>query len=164
MGVQSNIPLSQFALVRDENGEPVMQAAETTAGQNVSIDFSDGKVAATIGNKTVIQYRGGVMPIVPLGSVLGLDADPSPELLQVVVCNVRGGNVGFQVDRIRDICSVSSHERFPTGNYGIPHSVVVHDRVTALLDLEQVIEVSGVTPCNLAAIEENAAAAVEVLA
>lgn len=38
-----------FALIRDEDGEPVMQAAETTAGQTVSIHFSDNAVAATIG-------------------------------------------------------------------------------------------------------------------
>ena len=41
-----------FALIRDEGGEPVMQAAETTAGETVSIHFSDNAVAATIGGAT----------------------------------------------------------------------------------------------------------------
>ena len=37
-----------FALVRDAEGEPVMQAAATTGGQSVSIHFSDGDVGAVI--------------------------------------------------------------------------------------------------------------------
>ncbi|MFT5486469.1 MAG: exodeoxyribonuclease VII large subunit, partial [Alphaproteobacteria bacterium] len=37
-----------FALVRDADGEPVMQAAATSAGQTVSIHFSDGDVGASI--------------------------------------------------------------------------------------------------------------------
>jgi len=37
-----------FALVRDSDGEPVMQAAATLAGQTVSIHFSDGDVGASI--------------------------------------------------------------------------------------------------------------------
>ncbi len=37
-----------FALVRDADGEPVMQAAATSAGQAVSIHFSDGDVGAVI--------------------------------------------------------------------------------------------------------------------
>jgi exodeoxyribonuclease VII large subunit len=39
-----------FALVRDGDGEPVMQAAATSAGQAVSIHFSDGDVDAVIGD------------------------------------------------------------------------------------------------------------------
>lgn len=38
-----------FALVRDADGEPVMKAGATAAGQTVSIRFSDGDVGATIG-------------------------------------------------------------------------------------------------------------------
>jgi len=37
-----------FALVRDADGEPLMQASATSAGQAVSIHFSDGDVGATI--------------------------------------------------------------------------------------------------------------------
>jgi exodeoxyribonuclease VII large subunit len=37
-----------FALVRDGDGEPLMQASATSDGQTVSIHFSDGHVGATI--------------------------------------------------------------------------------------------------------------------
>ncbi|MGB0630670.1 MAG: exodeoxyribonuclease VII large subunit [Alphaproteobacteria bacterium] len=49
-----------FALIRDEAGEPVMQAAATQAGQQVSISFSDGKVSATIGEKA--SGKSGLRP------------------------------------------------------------------------------------------------------
>jgi exodeoxyribonuclease VII large subunit len=39
-----------FALIRDADGEPVMQAAATSAGQAVSIHFSDGDVGAVVGD------------------------------------------------------------------------------------------------------------------
>lgn len=38
-----------FALIRDDAGEPVMQASETQPGQEVSISFADGAVSAVIG-------------------------------------------------------------------------------------------------------------------
>lgn len=37
-----------FALVRDMNGEPVLAAASTSPGQNVSIHFTDGDVGAVV--------------------------------------------------------------------------------------------------------------------
>ena len=37
-----------FALVREAEGQPVLTAAATQAGQDVSISFSDGTVGATI--------------------------------------------------------------------------------------------------------------------
>ena len=37
-----------FALVRDTDGEPLMQASATSEGQSVSIRFSDGEIGATI--------------------------------------------------------------------------------------------------------------------
>ena len=42
-----------FALVRDTDGEPIMQAAETRDGQKVSISFSDAKIMATIGEQAI---------------------------------------------------------------------------------------------------------------
>ena len=37
-----------FALVRDQDGRPVLAAAETTAGDTVSIEFADGLVGARV--------------------------------------------------------------------------------------------------------------------
>ena len=40
-----------FALIRDDAGEPVMQALETQPGQEVSINFADGAVSSVIGER-----------------------------------------------------------------------------------------------------------------
>jgi exodeoxyribonuclease VII large subunit len=37
-----------FALVRDQDGHPVLAAAETRAGDTISIEFADGKVGARV--------------------------------------------------------------------------------------------------------------------
>jgi len=37
-----------FALVRDQDGQPVLAAAGTEAGETISIEFSDGKVGARV--------------------------------------------------------------------------------------------------------------------
>jgi exodeoxyribonuclease VII large subunit len=37
-----------FALVRNQDGHPVLAAAETHAGDTISIEFADGKVGAKV--------------------------------------------------------------------------------------------------------------------
>ena len=37
-----------FALVRDQDGQPVLTAAATSAGQTIGIEFADGRVGARI--------------------------------------------------------------------------------------------------------------------
>jgi exodeoxyribonuclease VII large subunit len=37
-----------FALVRDQDGHPVLAAADTRAGDTISIEFADGKVGAKV--------------------------------------------------------------------------------------------------------------------
>ena len=37
-----------FALVRDQDGHPVLAAGETHAGDTISIEFADGKVGARV--------------------------------------------------------------------------------------------------------------------
>ena len=37
-----------FALVRDQDGHPVLAAADTRAGDTISIEFADGKVGARV--------------------------------------------------------------------------------------------------------------------
>ena len=37
-----------FALVRDQDGHPVLAAAETRAGDTLSIEFADGRVGAKV--------------------------------------------------------------------------------------------------------------------
>ena len=37
-----------FALVRDQDGHPVLAAAEASAGDTISIEFADGRIGARV--------------------------------------------------------------------------------------------------------------------
>ena len=37
-----------FALVRDQDGHPVLAAAEASAGDTISIEFADGRLGARV--------------------------------------------------------------------------------------------------------------------
>jgi len=53
-----------------------------------------------------VQYRGEIMPLIPLQEILGFEAADNPDSngsLQVLVYSERGKCVGMVVDRILDI-------------------------------------------------------------
>ena len=49
--------LRGFALVRDQDGHPVLVAAETHAGDTIGIEFADGRVSAKITEGTGAKPR-----------------------------------------------------------------------------------------------------------
>jgi exodeoxyribonuclease VII large subunit len=50
-----------FALVRDQDGHPVLTAAETRAGDTIAIEFADGRIAAKVTEGTTTAPR----PVAP---------------------------------------------------------------------------------------------------
>ena len=98
-----------------------------------------------LANRTVVQYRGGIMPIFSLGKTLQMDSSPSAELQQIIVCNVEGSSIGFAVDRICDICALHVAETYPTQHPGMPESFVIQERVTGLVNLGAILKLAGVT-------------------
>ncbi|MCC9655041.1 chemotaxis protein CheW [Rhodopirellula halodulae] len=108
-------------------------------------------------NKSVIQYRGKILPLIDLASILGVsrtafaaaeatseDAETPVEVnCQVVVHSEEGRSFGIVVDRIIDIVDahidlVESH----SGN-GVLGSAIVQERIIDLLDLPAVIQAAG---------------------
>ncbi len=87
------------------------------------------------GDQLVIQYRGGVLPLVRLGA--GAD-DSAGEKLQVVVYTHGERSVGFVVDRILDVVEEAvTLERCST-KHGVLGAGVVQGRVTDFIDAEAV--------------------------
>jgi two-component system chemotaxis sensor kinase CheA len=108
------------------------------------------------GQQWVAQYRGQILPLIHLGSVLEerrteLKRTPrSGELsegppLQVLVCNYEGQTVGIVVEEILDIVEDSADVRHPASRPGVLYSVVINGRVTELVDIPAVLQTSGVT-------------------
>ena len=46
-----------FALVRDQDGHPIMTAAETRAGETIAIEFADGRVGARVTEGAAVAPR-----------------------------------------------------------------------------------------------------------
>ncbi|HVN75148.1 MAG TPA: chemotaxis protein CheA [Thermoanaerobaculaceae bacterium] len=100
-----------------------------------------------IGGREVVQYRGGILPLVRVPTPfagerdrtrLGATAEPQ-ELLHVVVFTEEGRQLGLVVDEILDIVE----ERFAVEGVGVREGVlgsaIVKGRVTELLDVTRII-------------------------
>lgn len=92
--------------------------------------------------KLVIQYRGQILPIVPLSALLDplaahVDEIPSP--VRVVVFSEGNRSVGVMVDQILDIVEGDVSTRKPSSEPGVLASIVLGGKVTDLVDLKQVL-------------------------
>ncbi|WP_425616249.1 chemotaxis protein CheW [Anatilimnocola sp. NA78] len=92
-------------------------------------------------HQEVVQYRGEILPLIRLGTVLGVDsiaqADDLP--LQVIVYKENGRSVGLVVDRIVDIVETTLENTRRSRRTGLLGTAVIQDHVTDLLDLPAII-------------------------
>ncbi len=100
-----------------------------------------------VGGREVVQYRGGILPLVRVPSPLAgerervrLGASAGPQdRLHVVVFTEEGRQLGLVVDEILDIVE----ERFAVEGVGVREGVlgsaIVKGRVTELLDVQRII-------------------------
>ncbi|MFQ5556617.1 MAG: chemotaxis protein CheA, partial [Acidimicrobiales bacterium] len=87
------------------------------------------------GHTQVVQYRGEIMQLIDLGSSMGLGGwhpGGADEPVSVVVYHHAGRDVGLIVNEVLDIVDEIVDER--------DDSVVVHDRVTDLVDVATVVD------------------------
>jgi len=106
-------------------------------------EFSSSAIEMA-GSQEVMQYRGQIMPLVRLSSVVAGTVTPASsarteDRLQVVVYSEGGRSVGLVVDRIVDIVDEKLVVQTPAERHGILGSSVVQKRVTDLLDVPSVV-------------------------
>jgi two-component system chemotaxis sensor kinase CheA len=99
------------------------------------------------GNSEVVQYRNSILPLIAVGSVLGVP--PSGDTresgkIPVVVYSHEGAQYGLVVDRIVDIVRCAAAINPCANRPGILGSAVVAKRVTDFLDVPALVSVSGV--------------------
>jgi two-component system chemotaxis sensor kinase CheA len=94
------------------------------------------------GNQPVVQYRGGLLPLASLDSILApgsrdtaLDHDPA----QVIVFQEGNHNVGIAVDQVLDIVEDSVQVRQAGSRSGLLGAAVVGKQVTDIVDLSGVL-------------------------
>ena len=93
----------------------------------------------------VVQYRGQILHLVPLRSVLdgdALDFAALPDPVQVIVFSDHDRSLGLIVDRIVDILDDAMTARQPSTRAGLCGSAVIGRKVTDFLDLDAVLKTS----------------------
>ncbi|MDP9431309.1 MAG: chemotaxis protein CheA [Actinomycetota bacterium] len=93
-----------------------------------------------VGSREVVQYRGKILPLVRLGSLLGAysDADPDDDV-SVVVYSEGDRSVGIVVDQILDVVEETITDLSDVDDIGLTGSLVIHDRITELLDVRSAV-------------------------
>ena len=93
-----------------------------------------------VGGREVVQYRGHIMPLVRLASLLGAYGESDDaDSVQLVVYTRDERSVGFVVDRILDIANERPGTRSDIDDHALVGSVVVGDRVVELLDVQAAV-------------------------
>jgi two-component system chemotaxis sensor kinase CheA len=108
-----------------------------------------------VGDRRVVQYRGGLMPLIRLRDLLERTAvapgsasgpnetthfasTPSPSL-QVVVHEESGARVGLVVEEILDLVEQDFEIDAVTGRPGVTGSAVIRGRATDVLDIPELL-------------------------
>ena len=100
-------------------------------------EIDAGTVETTV-NREVVQYRGGILPLVRLAERFGGPTAPR-DRLQVVVASDNGRDVGFVVESILDIVSATPEVRDLGNSPGILGTAVLQRQVIDLLDVPSLI-------------------------
>ena len=90
--------------------------------------------------RTVVQYRGRMLPLVSVAEMLDGAPSPEPEVLQAVVYRNGATDIGLVVDEIVDIVEETVTSPLATSRAGLLGSAVVGGVVTDFLDLEAVAQ------------------------
>jgi two-component system chemotaxis sensor kinase CheA len=93
--------------------------------------------------KSVIQYRGEILSLIPLAEHLGsyVASDvPTPDPVQVIVFSDSDRRIGLVVDQIVDIVEDTVRTTRPSNHPGLLGSAVVAQQITDFLDLQAVIQ------------------------
>jgi two-component system chemotaxis sensor kinase CheA len=117
-----------------------------------------------VGGREVVQYRGHIMPLIRLATLLGAYGDGSGEsdTVQMVVYTRGGRSVGFVVERILDIASERSGTRSDIDDHALVGSIVVGDKVVELLDIQSAV--LSADPHFYSGADSDASSSMEALA
>lgn len=93
-----------------------------------------------VGQREVVQYRGQLLPLGRLATMLGEQAAADAgSQLKVIVYTQGRRSVGLVVDAVVDIATEAPASRGDVSAFGVSGVVVVQELVTELLDMEQAI-------------------------
>ena len=105
------------------------------------------------GDQEVVQYRGHIMPVFRIATLLGSETKStvSSGCLQVVVYTENGHSVGLVIDRILDIVEEPFQIQPDTGRPGVLGAAVIQQRTTEVLDLPALLTMATSGEASIAA-------------
>ena len=109
-----------------------------------------------VGNDRVVRYRGQIMPLIDIYSVMPERRSPErrasdakeheveeSSVVQVVVCTKEEKAMGLVVDQIVDVTEEVVEITGESSRKGVSGTAVIQDRVTEFLDIDEVIRMSS---------------------
>jgi two-component system chemotaxis sensor kinase CheA len=121
------------------------------------------------GKEWVTQYRGQILPLVRLATVMeerraklrALQAPPvaGSGPLQVLVMNREGRSFGLVVEQILDIVEARADVKSKATRPAVLYSVLIGNRVTELLDIPAILHLAGVGDAQISLAAQSAGGA-----
>jgi two-component system chemotaxis sensor kinase CheA len=106
------------------------------------------------GTHDVVQYRGQIMPLVRVSEALNVRGAPPRDPMQVIVYTRDGRSVGLVVNEILDVVEQSVETAKNGVRGGLQGTAVIQQRVTDLVDVQQLVAAAGHgTTAGFAAVE-----------
>ena len=110
-------------------------------------EFAVAKLERSM-DREVVQYRGQILPLVRVATILGCaTGGESSGAIQVVVCNSHGKSVGLVVERIVDIVETNAQINTSDQRESLIGSTIIQQQVTDLLDVSGVIRAAQLELC-----------------
>ena len=116
-------------------------------GRRVAIPLSsvtrlenfDRTALERVGSREVVQYRGGILPVVRLNDYYGVVSARDSEELVMVIYTVGDRSVALVVDEIVDIVDEVTEFHDDVTDHGVLGSTLVRDRIVEVLDVRAAI-------------------------
>jgi len=160
--------IAETSEIKTQEEAPV-QLSETTENFLVFLAPDDGRMAIRLsplirleklrgdkvehlGAAIAIQYRGDILPLVPVLELLPerrkkvRSADGFAGEINVAIYESRGQTVGLLIGPVVDIVEEEIAVRRPASREGVLQCIVVNERVTELLDVDLLVEKAKVLP------------------
>ena len=126
----------RLLIVTDAAGHPYAFPLDSVARLE---EFASSRIE-TANGAAAVNYRGEIMLVIPLCSLVGGVSDVmSRDTVRVIVYKAPGGSVGIAVDHIKDILDVELTMNRRGSRPGLRGAAIVSGRITDVLDLGELI-------------------------
>lgn len=146
---ESTLQASLIESTEKEGNSETLLLVETASGGKLAIPLNrvarleQFEISQTemAGDIQVVQYRGQILPLVPLSDFLHDrraaygESEDNSELIQVVVFGDEGRQVGLVVKEIIDVVDEVLVVRGKASRSGVLGTAAIHDQVTELFDV-----------------------------